>query len=42
MMIFAKSLGEFADLQALKKNIRAGMLEENATKIKDQKRSGLP
>lgn len=36
---FAKSLGEFADLQALKKNIRAGMLEENATKIKDQKRS---
>jgi trigger factor len=36
---FAKSLGEFTDLAALKKNIREGMAEDSKGKIKEQKRS---
>ena len=36
---FAKSLGSFENLEALKKNVREGMLEENQKKLKDQKRT---
>jgi trigger factor len=35
---FAKSLGNFENLEALKKNIREGILEERRMKIKEQKR----
>ena len=36
---FAKSLGNFENLEALKKNIREGMLEEREMKLKEQKRN---
>lgn len=36
---FAKSLGNFSDLEALKKNMRKGMEQENARKIQEQKRT---
>lgn len=36
---FAKSLGQFENLDALKKNIQEGMLEENRQKLKDQRRT---
>jgi len=36
---FVKSLGQFENLEALRQNIRAGMLEENTQKLKEQKRS---
>lgn len=36
---FAKSLGSFENLEALKKNVQEGMLEENRKKLKDQKRT---
>lgn len=38
---FAKSLGNFENLEALKKNIREGMLEEREMKLKEQKRNDL-
>jgi trigger factor len=36
---FAKSLGNFENLEALKKNIREGLLEEREAKIKEQHRN---
>ncbi len=36
---FAKSLGNFENLEALKKNIREGLLEERAANLKEQKRN---
>lgn len=36
---FAKSLGKFENLEALKKNIQESMQEENKQKMKDQKRA---
>ncbi|HRY82432.1 MAG TPA: trigger factor [Candidatus Moranbacteria bacterium] len=36
---FAKSLGKFENLEALKKNIEEGMEHENEHKIKDEKRT---
>jgi len=36
---FAKSLGQFADLEALKKNIHEGLEHENKHKISEQKRN---
>jgi len=36
---FAKSLGKFENLEALKKNIQQGMSEENQQKLKEQKRN---
>ncbi len=36
---FAKSLGNFENLEALKKNIQEGMIEERAIKLKERKRN---
>lgn len=36
---FAKSLGKFEDLEALKKNMREGLLEEKKEKQKEQRRT---
>jgi trigger factor len=36
---FAKSLGKFENLEALKKNIQEGMAKENQQKLKEQKRN---
>ncbi len=37
---FAKSLGDFSDLEALKKNIREGLEHENKHKLENEKRVG--
>ena len=36
---FAKSLGNFENLEALRKNIKEGMMEERVVKLKEQKRN---